>query len=253
MTLGDIIKKYRTEHKINMRDFASLSGLSRAYISMLERNINPTTGKPIAPSIEVIKKVADAMGEEFDSIFNQIDGDVTISPKQDPYFNPSVDTGFENVSTTFFIETSGSMPSLPMDAIPFIPSKTLPIPIVGSINCGTPLFAEDNIEGYIETPVEDMTSDEIYFWLRAKGDSMINAGIHEGDLLLIRQQNDVDSGDIAVVAVNGDEATLKRVVKKENALVLQPENPAHETKIFVGNEINDVQIRGRLMELKKKF
>ena len=115
------------------------------------------------------------------------------------------------------------------------------------------LLAEDNIEGYIETPLEDLNSGEEYFWLRAKGDSMTNIGIHEGDFLLIRKQSNVDSGDIAVVSVNGDDATLKRVIKKENAIVLQPENPAYEMKIFVGKEMEEVHIRGRLMKLEKRF
>lgn len=79
------------------------------------------------------------------------------------------------------------------------------------------------------------------------------AGIHHGDLLLIRQQADVDNGDIAVVAVNGDEATLKRVKKQENALILQPENPACEPKIFVGKDMENIHIRGRLMQLRKEF
>lgn len=142
---------------------------------------------------------------------------------------------------------------LPTGAIPYTARPTQPIPIVGTVSCGIPLLAEDNIEGYHETSLQDVTSGETYFWLRAKGDSMINVGIHEGDLLLIRQQNDVDSGDIAVVAINGDDATLKRVIKKENAIILQPENPAYETKIFVGNEMSSVHIRGRLMKLEKRF
>ena len=138
-------------------------------------------------------------------------------------------------------------------SIPYTPRQTRPIPIVGVVNCGVPLLAEENIEGYIETPLEDLNSGEEYFWLRAKGDSMTNIGIHPGDFLLIRKQNDVDSGDIAVVSVNGDDATLKRVIKKENALVLQPENPAYEMKILVGKEMEDVHIRGRLMKLEKRF
>lgn len=142
---------------------------------------------------------------------------------------------------------------LPDGAIPYQKRPTLPIPIVGAVSCGMPLLAEDNIEGYIDTPAQDVTTGETYFWLRAKGDSMMNVGIHEGDLLLIRQQNDVDSGDIAVVAIHEDDATLKRVIKKENALILQPENPAYETKIFVGKEMSDVHIRGRLMKLEKRF
>lgn len=142
---------------------------------------------------------------------------------------------------------------LPPDAIPFVPRPTISIPIVGVVNCGMPLLAEDNIEGYHETPADDITTGETYFWLRAKGDSMANIGIHEGDLLLIRQQNDVDSGDIAVVSINGNDATLKRVIKKQNAIVLQPENPAYEMKIFVGKEMEEVHIRGRLMKLEKRF
>ena len=142
---------------------------------------------------------------------------------------------------------------LPTGAIPYQKRPTQPVPIVGVVSCGVPLLAEDNIEGYHETSLQDITSGETYFWLRAKGNSMVNVGIHEGDLLLIRQQNDVDSGDIAVVSIDENDATLKRVIKKENALILQPENPAYETKIFIGEEINSVQIRGRLMKLEKRF
>lgn len=142
---------------------------------------------------------------------------------------------------------------LPDGVIPYANRKMVLVPLVGVVNCGVPLFAEDNIEEYIDTPSEDLESGETYFWLRAKGDSMINVGIHAGDLLLIRKQDDVNSGDIAVVSVNGDDATLKRIIKKENAIILQPENPACETKFFVGEEINTIKIRGRLMKLEKRF
>ena len=142
---------------------------------------------------------------------------------------------------------------LPDGAIPYVQPKTMPIPLIGVVNCGIPLLAEENIEGYIETPTNDILTGEVFFWLRAKGDSMINVGIHEGDLLLIRQQNDVDSGSIAVVAVNGDNATLKRIIKKENAIILQPENPTYETRIFVGSEINEISIMGKLMKVEKRF
>lgn len=141
----------------------------------------------------------------------------------------------------------------PLGAMPYIPESTTPIPLIGSVNCGTPLFAEDNIEAFISTPEADIQTGEVYFWLRAKGNSMINAGIHDGDLLLIRQQNDVDSGDIAVVAVNGDDATLKRVKKQKDAIILQPENPTCETMIFVGKDREKISIRGRLMQLRKNF
>ncbi|MBR5123301.1 MAG: helix-turn-helix domain-containing protein [Anaerotignum sp.] len=168
---------------------------------------------------------------------------------------PRIDR-IEQIANYFGIEKSALMEKrnpLPAGAILYQDRPTQPIPIVGVVSCGTPLLAEDNIEGYHETFLQDMTTGETYFWLRAKGDSMINVGIHEGDLLLIRQQSDVDSGDIAVVAINEDDATLKRVIKKENALILQPENPAYETKIFIGEEMASVHIRGRLMKLEKRF
>lgn len=166
---------------------------------------------------------------------------------------PRIDR-IEQIAAYFGIGKSDLLEErLPNGAIPYQKSPTLPIPIVGAVSCGMPLLAEDNIEGYIDTPAQDVITGETYFWLRAKGDSMINVGIHEGDLLLIRQQSDVDSGDIAVVAINGDDATLKRVIKKENALILQPENPAYETKIFIGEEMSAVDIRGRLMKLEKRF
>ena len=115
------------------------------------------------------------------------------------------------------------------------------------------MFAESNIEGYQLTSSDDLLEGYDYFYLRAKGDSMINAGISEGDLLLIRKQSDVDSGDIAIVNVNGDEETLKRVIKKDGAIILQPENPSYETKIFMGRELNDIYIQGRLMQVVKRY
>lgn len=168
---------------------------------------------------------------------------------------PRIDR-IEQMADYFGVETSALLEDpdrMPAGAIPYQERPTQPIPLVGVVSCGIPLLAEDNIEGYIDTPVQDITTGETYFWLRATGDSMRNVGIHEGDLLLIRQQNDVDSGDIAVVAIDGDDATLKRVIKKENALILQPENPSYETKIFVGEEMAAVHIRGRLMKLEKRF
>ena len=143
-------------------------------------------------------------------------------------------------------EKASDFPQSP-DILPL--PKTKRVPLLGTIACGEPILAEENLEGYVEA-ADEVEAD---FALRCRGDSMINAGIHHGDLLLIRQQADVDNGDIAVVAVNGDEATLKRVKKQENALILQPENPACEPKIFVGKDMENIHIRGRLMQLRKEF
>ena len=79
MTLGEIIKKYREEHHMSMDAFAEKSGMSKAYISLLEKNKHPKTGKPIAPSIQSIKQAADAMGVDFNNLFMMIDGDVDLA------------------------------------------------------------------------------------------------------------------------------------------------------------------------------
>lgn len=83
MTLGDIIYNYRAEHKMSMDAFADRSGMSKAYISLLEKNKHPKTGKPIAPSIKVIKQSAEAMRMDFNELFEKIDGEVTLAPEPD--------------------------------------------------------------------------------------------------------------------------------------------------------------------------
>ena len=95
-----------------------------------------------------------------------------------------------------------------------------PVPVIGKIACGEPILAKQNIEGYAELD-RRVRAD---FALRCVGDSMINAHIFDGDLVFIKEQPDVDNGEIAAVVID-DEATLKRVYKYPNRLELRPENP----------------------------
>ena len=78
MTLGDIIKDYRKTHHLSMDAFSEKSGISKAYISLLEKNKHPKTGKPIAPSIQCIRQAADGMGMDFNTLFGMIDGNVSL-------------------------------------------------------------------------------------------------------------------------------------------------------------------------------
>lgn len=82
MTLGEIIRNYRTEHSMSMDAFAERSGMSKQYISILEKNRHPKTGKPVIPSITMISKAAAGMSMDFDDLFSMIDGDVRIDPRQ---------------------------------------------------------------------------------------------------------------------------------------------------------------------------
>ena len=83
MTLGDIVKNYRTEHGLSLREFSRISGVSNGYISMLEKNEHPKTKKPIVPSIEKMRCIANAMGMSFDSLLDMIDSNQPISIKKE--------------------------------------------------------------------------------------------------------------------------------------------------------------------------
>lgn len=88
MTLGEIIKKYRLDHEMSMDAFASKSGMSKAYISILEKNKHPKTGRPVTPSIHSIKQAASGMGMDFNVLFGMIDGDVSLSASEDVDSDP---------------------------------------------------------------------------------------------------------------------------------------------------------------------
>lgn len=118
------------------------------------------------------------------------------------------------------------------------------VPIVGKISCGNGVLALEEIEGYEVTPRDWLSGGE-FFYLRAKGDSMIGARINDGDLLLIRKQPEVEDGEVAVVVVN-DEIFLKKVYKRGNTLVLQSENPNYSPLIYTNGE---VQIAGKLKKI----
>lgn len=104
--------------------------------------------------------------------------------------------------------------------------QTVRVPVLGAVACGLPKLAEENIEEYVSLPVSLFGSGE-FFLLRASGDSMIEAGVDDGDLVLIRRQDTADAGQI-VVALVEDEATLKRFYPERGQVRLHPENSAME-------------------------
>ena len=114
------------------------------------------------------------------------------------------------------------------------------IPLLGTIAAGCPLFAEENIEEYIEIN----NSIRADFCLRVQGDSMINARIYDSDLVFIRRQNDVEDGEIAAVLVD-DSATLKRVYKETGAIRLHSENPKYRPMVFTADNCDSIRILGK--------
>jgi repressor LexA len=125
------------------------------------------------------------------------------------------------------------------------------LPIVGTISCGNGVVAYDDIEGHEEVPKSWLNGGE-YFFLRAKGDSMINARIMDGDLLLIRRQDDVENGEIAAVLID-DEAVLKRVYKTGDNVILQSENPKYQPIILAKGDMGNIRIIGKLKKVVLNF
>lgn len=215
MKLSEIIKQYREGHGLSQRQFGAQCGLSTGYISLIEKEINPQTGKKMVPSLPVINKIATGMGLTIDDLLSKCDDmDVTLNEK-DLFSAP-----------------------LPLNIIPL--PQTRKVPLLGTIACGEPILAEENLDGYVEMP-EELHAD---FCLRCHGDSMTGARIMDGDVVFVRQQTDVENGEIAAVLIN-DEATLKRVYKSTGKVILQPENPRYEPLMFVGEEIAQLRILGK--------
>lgn len=123
----------------------------------------------------------------------------------------------------------------------FIPMpKMKKVPLIGAIACGDPITALQNREGDVDVP-EDVRCD---FALKCHGDSMVGAGIHDGDVVYIHIQPEVENGEIAAVRI-GDEATLKRVYYSGDTLTLMPANAAYAPLVYTGETLNEVKIEGR--------
>ena len=118
--------------------------------------------------------------------------------------------------------------------------KMKKIPLIGAIACGEPITAEQNIEKMVDVP-ENIRCD---FSLTCHGDSMVDAGIHDKDVVYIRIQPEVENGEIAAVRIDG-EATLKRVYYNPGTLTLMPANPAYAPMIYTGPQLEEVHIEGK--------
>ncbi len=160
--------------------------------------------------------------------------DKIVSLAQALHVSPSFIMGWDEPSTAEVVYSNK------YDNI--LPIKVHRIPLLGEIACGEPIFADEDKESYMLAGT-DIRAD---FCLRARGDSMINARIYDGDIVFIREQPMVEKGEIAAVIIN-DEATLKRVYyyPEQNKIILSPENPTYEPFVYVGEELNNIRILGK--------
>ena len=128
-------------------------------------------------------------------------------------------------------------------------SNSSKVSVLGSIAAGTPIEAIQHEVDKIALP-DDLQKNGEYFGLKVKGDSMIEAGINDGDTVIIKKTSTADTGQIAVVLIDEQEATLKRIRKKGNTIALEAANKNYDTKIYASNRI---KIQGRLISLYRNF
>ena len=204
------IRELRENKGINMREAARLLNMPYTTYVNYEKGLRE-------PTSEILIQIADFYGTTIDYLVGRTTGASTLAA-----FEPMI-RDLSNIAN-------------------IIPApETRKIPLVGTIACGTPILAQQNIEEYLDIPKE-LGGD---FALICKGDSMINARIFDGDVVYIRQQETVESGEIAAVLNDDGEATLKRIRIYNDHIVLEPENPMYPPRSFWNEEMNNIRILGK--------
>ncbi|GIN08719.1 LexA repressor [Shouchella clausii] len=218
MEFGEYLRRRRKEKGFTIRQLEMKSGVSNAYLSHLEN------GKRGLPSTEIIKKISKALDISYTEMLQKAG----------------------HLDEANLLQNEPSFPDI-KDQLSTNHSH-ITVPILGYISAGKPVLAEEHIENYMDIPTSAFDIEEgKHFLLRVKGDSMINARIHEGDMVMVRMQCDVESGEIAVVNIDGENATLKRVRKTDTGQTwLFPENDKYEP-ILISN--SEARIIGKVVKI----
>lgn len=144
----------------------------------------------------------------------------------------------------------GDKTNPPLDAMPVMIGHAVDLPVMGRIAAGTPIEAISEVSHNVSVPGSMVRNNAHHYALEVKGDSMIDAGINDGDVVVIRETAAADNGDIVVALVEGHEATLKRYRRKGNMIALEAANPAYETRILPEDQ---VKVQGRLVGLIRTY
>ena len=199
MTVGSRIREYRKKLGLSVDDVAEKLGKNRATIYRYESD--DIENLP-APVLEPLAKILQTTPAELMGWKKELTGDLSAIPNLEPY-NPTM------------------------------------VPIVGTIAAGTPILAEENIEGY--APLQDKKAD---FALTVKGDSMIGDNIHPGDIVFIKQQPTVEIGEIAAVLIDGD-ATLKHFYRDGDSVTLVSSNTKYKPMVYHKGDCDEFRILGK--------
>lgn len=144
----------------------------------------------------------------------------------------------------------GSRPTRPRGAVAIADSPAVELPLMGRIAAGVPIEAISEVSHHVAVPGTMLSGREHHYALEVQGDSMIEAGINDGDVVVIREQDTAENGDIIVALVEGHEATLKRYRRRGGMIALEAANPAYETRLLPEES---VRVQGRLVGLIRSY
>ena len=212
MLLGDIIKKYRSEHNLSQRDFAKKCDLSHTYIAALEKKFDSRSGKKIAPTVDSVKSISKALNMPLQDLLNVLDNEQEF----------------------------------------IVNNNSVRIPVLGSIPAGVPIELIEDIIDYEDISEEMLKGGKEYFALKVKGNSMEPKYL-DGDVIIILKQDDCESGQDAIVMVNGYDGTFKRIFKTDNGITLQPLNNEYMPMFYSNEDIKNkpVRILGVVKEIRR--
>jgi repressor LexA len=286
MDIGKKIKNLRKINDLTQVELSEKANISRSYLADIERNrynASLDTLKSIASALDVpldhltgesIKEIienelsklnitVEVLSEKANVPVGFINSLENIDPNEGDYeyinrismalgLNPSVlKSALAKQESPTYDNRVSMIPSA--DFSPVSINDFINVPIVGSVRAGQPMLAQDNIEGYNLVPRKDLYSDKEYFYLRVQGDSM-NQEFNEGTLLLIEKSPWVENGTIAVVLIDGLEATVKKVIQNGDMITLIPmsNNSEHLPQMY--DVVKDqIRIVGRVKQATKVY
>lgn len=224
ITIGLRIKQIREEKGLTQEELGKLLGMHK---STVQRYESAKIEKIKLPVIEAMAQILDVNPEWLSD-----KSDIRTLYDKEQYNLGEVPDKYSNI-----------LPNI-------LPIKKIKLPLLGEIACGQPIYADEQHELYIDVE-NDYGAD---FCLKANGESMVNAGIDSGDIVLIKEASMVNNGEIAAVIID-DEATLKRVYyyPEKGKLILNPENPLFEPLVYINEELNTIRIIGKAVAVIKKL
>ena len=235
MHLGEIIKEFRAANKLSMAKFAEMSNVSKAYISVLERNKRPDTEKPVVPSIPIIKNVAEAMGMSFDDLFNMLEDNQVVSVVDDSVVNKISNIVYRlsndrqrkvyNYADDLMKEQDG------------IEEEKVVYLVRGRKSAAGSMIHVDDVDanmGVLPSSIVPNGANEL---VQITGDSM-EPIIKKGSEVYLRYQPTVEDGEIAIVRVEDEGVTCKYLFRDGENIILKSENSKYEDIVVDANKVS---------------